>query len=251
MNNARLKVFPILLLILLVHGGCSMNNHLPATQRTFDTEDFARQREKMVNEQLRARDIKDERVLAAMLKVPRHEFVTPEFTELAYQDGALPIRQGQTISQPYIVAHMTELLELRAGDRVLEVGTGSGYQAAVLSPLVAAVYSVEIVEALARRAAESFAALGYENIFSRCGNGYEGWPEEAPFDGILVTCAAEDIPRPLWDQLRPGGRIVIPVGPEHQVQNLVVVHKRPDGGRRTETISTVRFVPMTGEAQRQ
>jgi len=246
MNNARLKVFPILLLILLVHGGCSMNNHLPATQRTFDTEDFARQREKMVNEQLRARDIKDERVLAAMLKVPRHEFVTPEFTELAYQDGALPIRQGQTISQPYIVAHMTELLELRAGDRVLEVGTGSGYQAAVLAEIAAEVFTIEIIPELQREASEILGKLGYTNIRFRVGDGYAGWPEHAPFDKIIVTAAPEDIPKPLIDQLTDGGRLVIPVGGINQ--ELVVVDKEKSGVTRRSSIP-VRFVPMTGKAQ--
>ncbi|NLT65475.1 MAG: protein-L-isoaspartate(D-aspartate) O-methyltransferase [Acidobacteria bacterium] len=223
-----------------------MNNHLPATQRTFDTEDFARQREKMVNEQLRARDIKDERVLAAMLKVPRHEFVTPEFTELAYQDGALPIRQGQTISQPYIVAHMTELLELRAGDRVLEVGTGSGYQAAVLAEIAAEVFTIEIIPELQREASEILGKLGYTNIRFRVGDGYAGWPEHAPFDKIIVTAAPEDIPKPLIDQLTDGGRLVIPVGGINQ--ELVVVDKEKSGVTRRSSIP-VRFVPMTGKAQ--
>ena len=223
-----------------------MNNHLPATQRTFDSEDFARQRERMVNEQLKARDIRDERVLAAMLKVPRHEFVTPEFKELAYQDGALPIRQGQTISQPYIVAHMTELLELRAGDRVLEVGTGSGYQAAILAEIAAEVFTIEIIPELQQEASETLGKLGYTNIRFRVGDGYAGWPEHAPFDKIIVTAAPQEIPKPLIDQLTDGGRLVIPVGGINQ--ELVVLDKDKSGVTRRSSIP-VRFVPMTGKAQ--
>jgi len=195
--------------------------------------------------------VTNERVLEAMRTVPRHVFVPAGIARLAHADRPLAIGHDQTTSHPFSVALRTELLAVTPQSRILEIGTGSGYQAAVLAHLTPHVYTIEIVAPLGRTAARVLKEQGYDEVHCRIGDGYRGWPEAAPFDGILVTCAAEDIPRPLWDQLRPGGRIVIPVGPEHQVQNLVVVHKRPDGGRRTETISTVRFVPMTGEAQRQ
>ncbi len=197
------------------------------------------------------RTVTDQRVLEAMRTVPRHVFVPARVARRAHTDNPLSIGHGQTISQPYIVALMTDLLAVTPQSRILEVGTGSGYQAAVLAHLTPHVYTIEIVAPLGRTAARTLKEQGYDEVHCRIGDGYRGWPEAAPFDGILVTCAAEDIPQPLWDQLRPGGRIVIPVGGEHQLQSLVVVHKLPDGGRRTETITMVRFVPMTGEAQRQ
>jgi protein-L-isoaspartate(D-aspartate) O-methyltransferase len=184
-------------------------------------------------------------VMAAMGKVPRHRFVLPEQQVHAYENRPLPIGSGQTISQPYIVALMSDLLEAKPADRVLEIGTGSGYQAAVLAELVGSVYTVEIVPELARRATGTLKDLGYPNVRTRLGDGHRGWPEEAPFDGILVTAAAEEIPGPLLDQLRTGGRLVIPVGAAREVQQLRVLEKQPDGTALTRAVVPVRFVPMT------
>lgn len=189
--------------------------------------------------------VSDPRVIAAMRATPRHLFVPPDQQGEAYSDHPLPIGYGQTISQPSLVAFMTEQLRPEPGDRILEVGTGSGYQAAVLSPLVSEVYSVEIVEPLARRAAEIFAGLGYHNVHTRIGNGYEGWPDEAPFDAIIVTCAPDDIPPALVEQLREGGRLVIPVGPQAEPQELYLLEKRGVSLEK-RAILRVRFVPMTG-----
>ncbi len=185
-----------------------------------------------------------ERVMAAMRKVPRHRFV-PSGRELeAYDNRPLPIGNGQTISQPYIVALMTQLLDPKPGDTVLEVGTGSGYQAAVLGEIVARVYTIEIVEELGRKAAETLAAEGYRNVVTRIGDGYAGWSEHAPFDSIVVTAAAPEIPRPLIDQLKPGGRLVIPVGGMFEIQHLLVITKQPDGRTTTRRTIPVRFVPL-------
>jgi protein-L-isoaspartate(D-aspartate) O-methyltransferase len=204
---------------------------------------YARRRLALVNEEL-APEIRDARVLDAMRKVPRHLFVPEGAREHAYENRPLPIGEDQTISQPYIVALMTQLLELRPDSKVLEVGTGSGYQAAVLAELGADVYTIEIVEPLAKRAAAALAAVGYERVHTRIGDGYGGWPEAAPFDGILVTCAPERIPQPLRDQLAEGGRLVIPVGPTN-AQELVVVVKE-EGRLVQRAVIPVRFVPMTG-----
>jgi len=203
----------------------------------------------MVERQLRARDIHDERVLAAMGAVPRHVFVPPSVRPHAYADGPLPIGEDQTISQPYIVALMTQTARVREGDRVLEVGTGSGYQAAVLGELTPHVWSVEIVEPLGRRAREVLDALGYEQVVTRIGDGYAGWPEHGPFDAILVTAAPEHVPEPLVEQLAVGGRMVIPVGPAGSGQELLVLEKQPDGTVTRREMGGVRFVPMTGEAE--
>jgi protein-L-isoaspartate(D-aspartate) O-methyltransferase len=200
----------------------------------------------MVDETIAARGITDARVLAAMKKVPRHELVPEPQRRRAYDDTALPIGFEQTISQPYVVAAMTEAAQIEAGDRVLEIGTGSGYQAAVLAEMGADVYSIEIVEPLAKRTHELLARLGYDELHLRIGDGYRGWPEAAPFAAIIVTAAPPEIPRPLIDQLAIGGRLVIPVGEGDQ--RLEVVTKGPDG-TTTETLFDVRFVPMTGEAQ--
>ena len=200
----------------------------------------------MVKTQLEERGIRDPRVLASMRTVPRHELVPPDARRDAYDDTPLPIGHGQTISQPYIVAFMTEQLGPKPKDRILEIGTGSGYQAAVLSRLVADVYSIEIVEPLARRAAADLARLGCKNVHVRAGDGYRGWPEAAPFDAIIVTCAPEKVPEPLVQQLKEGGRIIIPVGSLH-AQSLYLLEKRGGKIEQREVLS-VRFVPMTGEA---
>jgi protein-L-isoaspartate(D-aspartate) O-methyltransferase len=204
-------------------------------------------RERMVREQIEARGIKDARVLAALRKVPRHELVPPAQVRFAYADRPLPIGHAQTISQPYIVAAMTELAAVRKGDRVLEIGTGSGYQAAVLAELGAEVYSIEIVEPLARSAARALARLGYDRVRVRAGDGYKGWPEAAPFDAVVVTAAPPEVPQPLKEQLKPGGRLVIPVG--KRSQELRVITRTADGFQERR-VFPVRFVPMTGEAQR-
>jgi len=192
--------------------------------------------------------IKDERVLKAMAGTLRHEFV-PEGERLnAYEDHPLPIGFGQTISQPFIVAFMTEALDLKASDRVLEIGTGSGYQAAVLSQLVSEVYSIEIVKGLAERAAETLKRLGYENVKTKCGDGYQGWPDEAPFDALIVTCAPDKIPQALVDQLKEGARMIIPVGEDGGIQKLYLLEKT-GGEVKKKSVMSVRFVPMTGGDQ--
>jgi protein-L-isoaspartate(D-aspartate) O-methyltransferase len=204
---------------------------------------FAVARERMVAEQIAQRQVRDPGVLRAMREVPRHLFVPPDEVRHAYQDNPLPIGHGQTISQPYIVALMTELVRPKPTDRALEVGTGCGYQAAVLSRVVQHVYTVEIIEALADEARRRLARLGYTNVTSRAGDGYQGWPAEAPFDIILVTAAPEQVPQALLDQLAPGGRLVIPVGPL-QAQNLELVERIEEGRFRTRVVAPVRFVPM-------
>jgi protein-L-isoaspartate(D-aspartate) O-methyltransferase len=188
----------------------------------------------------------DEAVLQALLRVERHEFVPASQRASAYRNHPLPIGHGQTISQPYIVALMTDLLEAEADDVVLEVGTGSGYQAAVLAELVERVYSIEIVEPLAIEVKERLSRLGYENVTTRLGDGYYGWAEHAPFDAIIVTAAASHVPPPLIEQLKPGGRMVIPVGGPFQVQYLLLIEKDAAGEIRSRQVTAVRFVPLTG-----
>lgn len=200
----------------------------------------------MLRDQIMQRGVKDEATLRAMETVPRHLFVSESQREYAYHDYPLPIGYGQTISQPYIVAAMTELLSLKPGDKVLEVGTGSGYQAAVLAELVDEVYSIEILKPLGEEAAERLKRLGYENIRVKIGDGYLGWPEHAPFDAIIVTCAPENVPEPLVEQLAEGGRMCIPVGEDHD-QNLYLMTKQADGRLRTERVFPVRFVPLVRE----
>lgn len=202
----------------------------------------------MIDEDLLGRDIADEAVVRAMSKVPRHEFVLPKHRDRAYDDVALPIDAGQTISQPYIVALMSQLAHLQPGDRVLEVGTGSGYQAAVLAEMGAEVYSIEIVEELAKSARARLARLGYP-VRVRHGDAYAGWPEEAPFDAILITAAPPVIPAPLPEQLKIGGRLVAPVGA--QTQDLIVITRHAEDAFETRTVIPVHFVPMTGHAQHQ
>lgn len=203
-------------------------------------------RQHMVTTQIQNRGVTDENVLAAMRTVPRDEFVPKSMRDQAYDDMPLPIGHGQTISQPYIVGLMSELLALDPAARVLEIGTGSGYQAAILSRLAAEVYTIEIVEPLAQSAKETLARLGFSNVEVRAGNGWLGWPEAAPFDAIIVTCAPDEIPQALQDQLREGGRLVIPVGPEGGVQELYVMEKT-DGVISKKSVIPVRFVPMTGQ----
>ena len=191
------------------------------------------------------RPIFSDAVMAAMGKVPRHRFVPASQDNLAYENRPLPIGEGQTISQPYIVALMTDLLDPKSADTVLEVGTGSGYQAAVLAELVAKVYTIEIVEPLARRARQVLGELGYRNVEVRVGDGYGGWPAAALFDAIIVTAAPAAVPQPLIDQLKPGGRMVIPVGGSSDVQQLLLVEKQSDGRTTTRRALPVRFVPLT------
>jgi len=208
--------------------------------------EFSRHREVMVAAQIVDRGITDTHVIRALKKVPRHLFVPEPYRDAAYTDRPLPIGEGQTISQPYIVAVMTEALRLRPGDRVLEIGTGSGYQAAVLAEIVKDVYSIEIVASLGRRAAETLKDLGYTNIHTKIGDGYKGWPQQAPFDAVIVTCAPEKIPPALIEQLKEGGRMMIPVGRAGGIQQLVRGVKR--GGRlETEVLMLVRFVPMVAD----
>jgi protein-L-isoaspartate(D-aspartate) O-methyltransferase len=191
-----------------------------------------------------------ERVLQAMRRVPRDRFVPAALADQAFSDRPLPIGEGQTISQPFIVALMTDLIEPQPHFRVLEVGTGSGYQAAVLAECVAEVYTIEIVESLARRARQVLDDLGYRTVHTRIGDGYAGWPEAAPFHGIVVTAAPDHVPPALVEQLAPGGRLVVPVGPQFGGQDLLLVHKGTDGTTVTRRTLSVRFVPLTGEAQR-
>ncbi|HYA63578.1 MAG TPA: protein-L-isoaspartate(D-aspartate) O-methyltransferase [Candidatus Sulfotelmatobacter sp.] len=217
-------------------------------------EKFRKLREEMVRTQIASERwtgseaVRDPRVLDSLRKTPRHRFVPAELVPYAYDDQPLPVGYGQTISQPYIVAKMTELLEPKGEHRVLEIGTGSGYQAAVLSPLVAQVYTIEIIEPLGNAARQRLAALGYKNIEVRVGDGYFGWPEKAPFDAIIVTAAANHIPPPLIEQLKPGGRMVIPVGNPFQPQMLVLVTKGSKGPRdiQVRSLMPVAFVPLTG-----
>lgn len=187
----------------------------------------------------------DPRVIAALRRVERERYVPPQQVAQAYDNRPLAIGAGQTISQPFIVALMTDLMQLRPGDRVLEVGTGSGYQAAVLGELAGAVYTIEIVEPLAREAARALKAAGYRNVHTRVGDGYAGWPEEAPFDAIMVTAAAPGLPQPLVDQLKPGGRLVIPLGASGAVQTLTVIEKDAQGRLIRRRVLDVRFVPFT------
>lgn len=216
-------------LILFVMEGYTQNNPESA-------------RNDMVKYQIKKRGITDERVLKAMRVVPRHLFVPLEYREDAYNDHPLPIGFGQTISQPYIVAFMSQALELKKTDKVLEIGTGSGYQAAILAEICDSVYSIEIVPDLARRAGETLAYLGYNNVFIKSGDGYLGWPEHAPFDALIVTCAPTHVPEPLVEQMAEGGRMIIPVGKSIS-QNLVLMEKK-DGKLVERDVLPVRFVPM-------
>ncbi|MBS3818507.1 protein-L-isoaspartate(D-aspartate) O-methyltransferase [bacterium] len=213
-------------------------------------DSYTQMRKNMVQSQLKARDITDERVLEVMKKVPRHLFVSPRYKNQAYEDHPLPIGEGQTISQPYIVALMTQYLDVNNDEKVLEIGTGSGYQAAVLSHLAAQVYSIEIREKLAQKAAQRLNRLHYDNVMVKCGDGYFGWEKHAPFDAIIVTCAANHVPPSLMKQLKEGGKLIIPLGSVRYFQTLTLITK-VDGEPKVKHISGVRFVPMIGEAQKR
>ncbi len=208
-------------------------------------DDREQEREYLIQTGVIGQGITDPNVIEAMLQVPRHRFIPEEYQRQAYQNTPLPIGYDQTISQPYIVALMAEMLEIKPGDKVLEIGTGSGYHAAVLSELTPYIYTIEIVEPLGIRAAELYDELGYSTIVTRIGDGYNGWEEHAPFDKIIVTAAADNIPQPLIDQLSPGGIIAIPVGRQDQTQVLTRLIKDEDGNLRTERVLPVRFVPLT------
>lgn len=218
---------------------------VPVSASATAPDAYVNARRDMVKYQIAERGVEDTRVLAAMERVPRHEFVLPTDVNQAYADHPLPIEHGQTISQPYIVALMTELLELKLGDKVLEIGTGSGYQAAVLAEMNAQVYTVEIIPELASSAAERLNRLGYTDVRSRTADGYYGWEEQAPFDAIIVTAAPDHVPSPLVQQLKEGGRLVIPVGPPGGYQTLWRITKS-DGQVVSENITGVLFVPLTG-----
>lgn len=237
-HHRFLLVILILIILLLSSRGQSWERLTDAV--------FARQREQMVKYQLQApgRDIRDDAVLRVMSRVPRHEFVPSDVRVHAYEDMPLPIGHLQTISQPYMVAFMTEKLQPKPEDRVLEIGTGSGYQAAVLSALVKEVYTIEIIDALGKQAEKTLKRLGYKNVHVRVGDGYQGWPEAAPFDAIIVTCAPDKVPERLVEQLKEGGRMVIPVG-YGLSQSLYLLEKK-QGRVEQQAILPVRFVPMTG-----
>ena len=235
------RVSQLLIFVLFAATGCG--------QRPAPVVDLASERHRMVQEQLISRGVHDKRVLAAIAKVPREEFVPADERAAAYTDHPLPIGYDQTISQPYIVAFMTEQLHPKLSDRVLEIGTGSGYQAAILAELVAEVYTIEIAEPLARSAEVTLARLGYKNVHVKVGDGYKGWLEHAPFDAIIVTCAPDRVPRPLTDQLKDGGRMIIPVG-NRFAQELYLLEKK-NGQLKESAVLPVRFVPMAGEAEKR
>jgi protein-L-isoaspartate(D-aspartate) O-methyltransferase len=233
----------VILLLFLVF--CfSINPNLSA-----DTDDYASDRKKMVLYQIQKRGIKNQDVLHSMKSVRRHEFVKPSLQKKAYQDNPLPIGFGQTISQPYIVALMTQLLDVDKDSKVLEVGTGSGYQAAILARIVKDVYTIEIVEPLHHRSQKVLNRLGYQNIHTMNADGYFGWEAHAPFDAIIVTCASNFIPPPLIKQLKKGGLMCIPVGPPFKVQHLILVKKEENGTITTQIMASVRFVPLVRKGE--
>jgi protein-L-isoaspartate(D-aspartate) O-methyltransferase len=246
------RIVALFCLSLLSAFGCAAepSSQLPsaAAQTVVAvTDSFAVERDAMVDQQIRARGIKTASVLKAMRKVPRHLFVPAEVRQMAYDDHALPIGLGQTISQPYIVAYMTDAADISPGETVLEIGTGSGYQAAILGEVAREVYTIEIIPELAEGARKTLAELGYSNVHAKTGNGYLGWPDHAPFDAILVTAAPDDVPQALVDQLASGGKMVVPVGTI--MQDMMIIEKTRNGVVQRRTIP-VRFVPMTGKPRR-
>ncbi len=232
--NKRLPASLCWLAAGMLPGGCHERGSDPASYR----------RSVMIESQLKSRGIRNERVLEAMQNVPRHEFVPEPVQELAYRDQPLPIGHNQTISQPFIVAYMTELINPQPEDKVLEVGTGSGYQAAVLGDLVDEVYSIELIPDLANTAKKTLTRLGYDNVHVKCGDGYKGWPEHGPYDAIVVTCGAKHTPEPLVEQLKVGGVMIIPVGPNSDGQELRLITKVAEGKTRVRDVIPVRFVPL-------
>jgi len=254
MTISRLMLMCLVLLLLLPPAAVAHAEDNAESVEAAAPDPHASAREQMVQrtiidaERLGRVPVENEAVLAAMRKVPRHRFVSGAQVAQAHADRPLPIGHGQTISQPYIVARMSELLEPREDHKILEIGAGSGYHAAVLAEVAAEVYTIEIVEELAESAAERLAELGYDNVHVKQGDGYYGWEEHAPFDGIVVTAAASHIPPPLVEQLKPGGRMIIPVGPPLQIQQLMLVEKREDGSVVQRSIIPVQFVPFTRAA---
>ena len=261
-RNGMNRVIPNLILTLLLLPACNRIpdpasdketldtlQHETKPQRTAAANEFVEDRKKMVAADLIKRDINNQRVLEVMQRVPRHRFVPPDLRNRAYDDRALPIGEGQTISQPYIVALMTQLVDPQPDDKALDIGTGSGYQAAVLAELVKDVVSIEIVESLATKARAKLKALQYDNVRVHRGDGYEGWESESPFDVIIVAAAPDHIPQALIDQLAPGGKLVIPVGEYYQ--SLKVIEKKLDGTVTKRDVIPVMFVPMTGKAEKR
>jgi protein-L-isoaspartate(D-aspartate) O-methyltransferase len=236
---------PAFALVLCWAAGCGGAAEKEA--RVNDDAEMWRRLNAMVDSQIEGRGISDPATLAAMREVPRWEFVPENIQRRAFEDNPLPIGEGQTISQPFIVAYMTEALKLEAEDKVLEVGTGSGYQAAILGVIAREVYTIEIVPSLAEKARETLERLGYDNVHVRAGDGYRGWPEEAPFDAIIVTCAPDHVPQPLLDQLADGGRLVLPLGGRYP--QMLRRYTRKGDAFEEEDLEPVLFVPMTGEAQ--
>lgn len=245
---------PLFVLLFFIDGASIVFSQNPG-QKTADHPAFAErvnERERMVRDHIENypyNPVKDQKVLAAMRRVPRHCFVPADYRDMAYQNSPLPIGFKQTISQPVIVAHMTELLDVQPNDRILEIGTGSGYQAAVLGELCQHVFTMEIVSPLGKQALKLLNELGYIQVRVKVGNGYQGWPDEAPFDKIIVTCAPNQIPQPLLDQLKPGGTMVIPVGGQFETQYMVEVTKNHRGKISRKKHYPVRFVPMTGKTK--
>jgi protein-L-isoaspartate(D-aspartate) O-methyltransferase len=244
MTTALITV--LLFCLLLLHPGCLGGRpELDGDQQSpQQTAEFDRKRERMVEDQIKSRGIRDKAVVAAMKKVPRHRFVPESELKWAYGDHPLPIGLNQTISQPYIVAYMTEAAQIAPGEKVLEIGTGSGYQAAILGEIAKEVYTIEILPELAERARRTLEELGYKNVHVMAGNGYLGWPEHAPFDAIVVTAAPDEVPKALVEQLAVNGKMVIPVGARDQ--DMMIITKTPEGVIEKKTIP-VRFVPMTGK----
>ena len=247
-SPASKKIFTVLLFGLI---GFLVNAAVVGATEIQEDPIYIQRRNALVKHTIEDRGVRAPKVLQAMYTVPRHEFVPEDLQEYAYEDRPLPIGLGQTISQPYIVAYMTELLEVGNEAKVLEIGTGSGYQAAILAEIVKDVYTIEIFEELGQQAKERFERLGYANVTSKVADGYHGWEEYAPFDGIIVTCAADHIPPPLIEQLKPGGRMVIPVGGVYQVQMLMLVMKDQQGQVTTKNMLPVRFVPLLREHDRE
>ena len=250
LRRTKVIIAAVMVLILVVAGTSYWRSlrRVPEPPAA-EEEIFAQRRRELVDKFIAGQTTGDQRVIAAMLEVPRHQFVRKEYVESAYQDRIFPIGEGQTISQPSLVAGMTDLADVQARERVLEIGTGSGFQAAVLAELTDQVYTIEIIESLAAQAAQRLKRLGYTQIRTKVGDGYYGWEEHAPYDAIVVTCAPDHIPQPLVAQLKPGGKMVIPVGPPGMYQSLWLLEKKPDGTVQTKNMGGVIFVPMTGAAR--